>query len=133
MKIVTIHEASTSLLRLIEQARKGQEIIISRGSKPIARLVPIYSRKDRRQPGSLKGMFHVDSEFFEPLPEAELPWRAPRRGRTPDHQSIFQISRRSRPCSCDLHHRPFMLDNSKLARRAARHQDGRVLPGLCYL
>lgn len=72
MKNVTIHEAKTHLSRLIEQACEGEEIIISRGSEPVARLVALSDRKGRRQPGSLKGKLQVGPEFFEPLPEAEL-------------------------------------------------------------
>jgi prevent-host-death family protein len=72
MKTVTIHQAKTNLSRLIERACDGEEIIIARGSEPVARLVPLSDRKGRRQPGSLKGKLHVGPEFFEPLPEAEL-------------------------------------------------------------
>lgn len=72
MKTVTIHEAKTNLSRLIEKACEGEEIIISRGSEPVARLVALADTKGRRQPGSLKGKLHVGPEFFEPLPAAEL-------------------------------------------------------------
>jgi prevent-host-death family protein len=72
MKNVTIHEAKTNLSRLIEQACEGEEIIISRGSEPVARLVALADAKGRRRPGSLKGKLHVGKEFFEPLPAEEL-------------------------------------------------------------
>jgi prevent-host-death family protein len=72
MKTVTIHEAKTNLSRLIEKACEGEEIIIARGSEPVARLVPLADSKGRRQPGSLKGKLRVGKEFFEPLPAAEL-------------------------------------------------------------
>ena len=72
MSVVTIHQAKTNLSRLIEKASKGEEVIIARGSKPVARLVPIGEIKGKRQPGSLKGKLCVGREFFEPLPEAEL-------------------------------------------------------------
>jgi prevent-host-death family protein len=72
MKTVTIHQAKTNLSRLIEEACEGEEIIISRGSQPVARLVALADAKGRRQPGSLKGKLHVGPEFFEPLPAAEL-------------------------------------------------------------
>ncbi|MGH9795666.1 MAG: type II toxin-antitoxin system Phd/YefM family antitoxin [Candidatus Acidiferrales bacterium] len=72
MKTFTIHEAKTNLSRLIEKACEGEEIIISRGSEPVARLVPLTDTKGRRRPGSLKGKLHVGPEFFEPLPAAEL-------------------------------------------------------------
>jgi antitoxin (DNA-binding transcriptional repressor) of toxin-antitoxin stability system len=47
-------------------------VIIARGSKPVARLVPIGEIKGKRQPGSWKGKLRVGPEFFEPLPKAEL-------------------------------------------------------------
>jgi prevent-host-death family protein len=71
MRIVTIHQAKTNLSRLIEKASEGEEVIIARGAKPVARLVPIEV-KGKRQPGSLKGKLRVCPEFFEPLPESEL-------------------------------------------------------------
>jgi len=71
MRIVTIHQAKTNLSRLIEKASEGEEVIIARGAKPVARLVPIEV-KGKRQPGSLKGKLRVGPEFFEPLPESEL-------------------------------------------------------------
>jgi prevent-host-death family protein len=71
MSIVTIHQAKTNLSRLIEKASEGEEVIIARGAKPVARLVPIEV-KGKRQPGSLKGKLRVGPEFFEPLPASEL-------------------------------------------------------------
>jgi prevent-host-death family protein len=73
--VVTIHEAKTSLSRLINKAASGEEVIISRGSKPVARLVPIGEVKGKRVPGSLKGRLLVGPEFFDSLPADELkPW-----------------------------------------------------------
>ena len=72
MSIVTIHKAKTNLSRLIKKASAGEEIIIARGDKPVARLVPVGDAKGKRQPGLLKGKLHVGSEFFEPLPASEL-------------------------------------------------------------
>jgi prevent-host-death family protein len=72
MPVITIHDAKTNLSRLIKQAEDGEEIIIARGDKPVARLVPLGEIKGKRQPGSLKGKLHVGPEFFEPLPPEEL-------------------------------------------------------------
>ena len=72
MPTVTIHEAKTNLSRLIEKAAAGEDSVIARGSKPVARLVPVGEVKGRRQPGSLKGKLRVGPEFFEPLPVDEL-------------------------------------------------------------
>lgn len=70
--LVTIHQAKTNLSRLIQRASGGEEVIIARGSKPVARLVPIGEVKGKRQPGLLKGKLVVGPEFFEPLPADEL-------------------------------------------------------------
>lgn len=72
MSTVTIHKAKTNLSRLIAKASKGEEIVIARGSKPVAKLVPVGVVKGKRQPGSLKGKLVVGREFFEPLPPSEL-------------------------------------------------------------
>ena len=70
--VVTIHEAKTNLSRLINKAASGEEVIISRGAKPLARLVAIGEVKGKRVPGSLKGKLVVGPEFFESLPADEL-------------------------------------------------------------
>jgi prevent-host-death family protein len=72
MTVVTVHQAKTNLSRLLERAANGEEIIIARGSNPVARLVPMGEIKGKRQPGSLKGQLQVGPEFFEPLSRKEL-------------------------------------------------------------
>lgn len=76
MATVTIHQAKTNLSKLIEKACAGEEIIIARGSDPVARLVPLKTdkvkMKTRRQFGFLKGRLHVGPEFFEPISDDEL-------------------------------------------------------------
>jgi antitoxin (DNA-binding transcriptional repressor) of toxin-antitoxin stability system len=47
-------------------------VIIARGKKPVARLVPIEERKPKRQFGAMRGRATVGPEFFEPLPPEEL-------------------------------------------------------------
>ena len=69
MKTVNVHEAKTHLSRLLEEVRSGEEVIIARRGKAIARLCPLHPPA-RREPGLLKGK--VDDAFFEPLPEEEL-------------------------------------------------------------
>jgi len=70
--VITIHQAKTNLSRLIKKVSAGEEIIIARGDKPVARLVPFGEAKGKRQPGSLKGRLHVGPEFFAPLPPEEI-------------------------------------------------------------
>ena len=72
MPTFTIRQPKANLSRLIDEAHKGQEIIIARGSKPVVRLIPISVARRTRRPGSLKGKLLVGPESFDPLPAAEL-------------------------------------------------------------
>ena len=72
MHSVKVHEAKTNLSKLIKRARRGEEVVIARGSTPVVRLVPIGAVKGRRQPGALRGKLRVGRKFFAPLPPAEL-------------------------------------------------------------
>jgi prevent-host-death family protein len=67
MKTVNIHEAKTHLSRLLESVEEGEEVIIARAGKPIAKLVPLKSKP--RRPGGLKGKIRVREDFDEPLPD----------------------------------------------------------------
>lgn len=69
MKVFTVHEAKTHLSRLLAQVEAGEEVVIARGRKPVARLVPVTDREPR-QPGLAKG--RLTEAFFEPLPAEEL-------------------------------------------------------------
>jgi prevent-host-death family protein len=70
--VVTIQQAKMNLSWLIRRASAGEEVIISRGSKPVARLVPLLESKGRRRPGALKGKLVVGHNFFKALPASEL-------------------------------------------------------------
>lgn len=72
MTVVNVHAAKTNLSRLIEQALRGEEVVIARADKPVVRLVPIDAPMPRRRFGSLKGQLEVPDSFFDPLPEDEL-------------------------------------------------------------
>ncbi len=50
-----IHDAKTNLSRIIERVEQGEEIIISRAGHPVAKVVPLTRRVDRRGRGSLRG------------------------------------------------------------------------------
>jgi prevent-host-death family protein len=50
-----IHDAKTNLSRIIERVEHGEEIIISRSGKPVAKVVPLTRRIDRAGRGSLRG------------------------------------------------------------------------------
>jgi len=72
LKTVTIHAAKTTLSKLIAEAEAGEEIIIARGDKPVAKIVPFTLGQKPRVFGSLKGIISLDDFFFDPLPEDEL-------------------------------------------------------------
>ncbi len=69
MTIVNIHAAKTQLSKLIDAASGGEEVIIARAGKPVARLVPIEPAKlPPRRLGGLNGRFNLDG-FDAPLPD----------------------------------------------------------------
>jgi prevent-host-death family protein len=70
MRIVNVHAAKTNLSKLLERVSAGEEIIIARDSKPVAKLVPIDQPK--RVFGALKGKIVIPDSFFDPLPDDEL-------------------------------------------------------------
>lgn len=69
MAIINVHEAKTQLSKLLERAHAGEEVVISKGGKPYARLCPLQPPPPRR-PGFLKGK--LGPGFFKPLPAEEL-------------------------------------------------------------
>jgi prevent-host-death family protein len=69
MAIVNVHEAKTHLSRLLERVEAGEEIVIARNGKPIARLGPLDPRQPRT-PGLFQGQ--IEGDLFAPLPEEEL-------------------------------------------------------------
>ena len=72
MQTINIHEAKTHLSRLLEQVAEGEEIIIARAGKAIARLVPLDAQPKKRQLGLLKGKLNVPDDFDTPLTDDEL-------------------------------------------------------------
>ncbi len=66
---VNIHEAKTHLSRLLERVAVGEEVIIAKAGKPVAKLVPIESSRPRFKLGSAKGEFVVPDDFNDPLPK----------------------------------------------------------------
>jgi antitoxin (DNA-binding transcriptional repressor) of toxin-antitoxin stability system len=68
---VTIHAAKTNLSKLVARAEAGEEIMIYRGDKLAAKLVPANDSKKilpNRGLGNLKGIIEWDDRFFDPLP-----------------------------------------------------------------
>jgi prevent-host-death family protein len=74
MQTVNIHAAKTHLSRLLDAAATGEEILIARAGRPVARLVPLEgtAAPQRRQLGRLTGQLTVPMDFDAPLPEDVL-------------------------------------------------------------
>ncbi|HUR82905.1 MAG TPA: type II toxin-antitoxin system Phd/YefM family antitoxin [Thermoanaerobaculia bacterium] len=66
---VNIYEAKTRLSQLVDRAEAGEEIIIARGGRPAARLVPYRAPAVERKPGRMRGRIRVGADFDAPLPE----------------------------------------------------------------
>jgi prevent-host-death family protein len=69
---VNIHEAKTHLSQLLARVSSGEEVIITKAGKPVARLVPIVERPAHREPGSAAGKVVIMPDFDAPLPEDML-------------------------------------------------------------
>ncbi len=72
MTIATIHQAKTNLSKLLEQAERGEEVLLARGKKVVAKVVPISATPHKRRLNVLQGKVKVSRKFFEPLPKQEL-------------------------------------------------------------
>jgi prevent-host-death family protein len=66
---VNIHEAKTHLSRLIERVEAGEELVIARAGRPVARLVPYGQRRAPRVPGGWEGRVWMAPDFDDPIPE----------------------------------------------------------------
>ena len=66
--IINIHEAKTHLSKLLQRVIAGEEIVIAKSGKPVARIVPFEQKLVRRVPGSAKGKIWLAPDFDAPLP-----------------------------------------------------------------
>ena len=64
-EIVNVHAAKTHLSRLLARAEAGEEIVIGRAGKPIAKLVPYVAERPKRVFGALKGQIRILPGFDE--------------------------------------------------------------------
>jgi len=60
---INIHQAKTHLSRLVEDVAGGSEVLIAKGGRPMARLVPLRRDDTPRRPGLLKGKLKISEEF----------------------------------------------------------------------
>ncbi len=69
---VNIYAAKTQLSRLVDRASAGEEVVITRHGRPVARLVPTEAKLKPRKLGILAGKIRVARDFDAPLPEEIL-------------------------------------------------------------
>jgi prevent-host-death family protein len=70
--MVNIFEAKTQLSKLIEKVERGEEVIIARAGKPVARLTQLEPKRRTIRFGRLNGKIHVARDFDATLPEDVL-------------------------------------------------------------
>lgn len=70
--LVNIHDAKTRFSKLIQQALKGDDIVIAKDGKPLIRLVPYTAEPAIRHGGQFKGLMKISDDFDAPLPDDVL-------------------------------------------------------------
>lgn len=70
MGVFNVHDAKTHLSRLLDRVAQGEEVIIAKSGRPVAKLVRITT--EPRKPGRLKGRIHIAPDFDDPLPDEIL-------------------------------------------------------------
>ncbi len=68
MAQVNVHEAKTHFSKLLARVAAGEEIVIARAGKPVARLVPVEREQKRRVLGLDEGKVWIADDFDDPLP-----------------------------------------------------------------
>ena len=69
---INLYQAKTNLSALVDKAAAGQEVVIARGGKPVARLVPLEAPRRRLQFGRMKGRMKIAADFDAALPRDVL-------------------------------------------------------------
>ena len=70
MDTVNLYEAKTNLSQLVERAARGEEIVIAKAGRPLARLVPLAKRTSPRPLGLLANEVEVGPDFDDPMPDS---------------------------------------------------------------
>ena len=70
-EIVNMHQAKSSLSRLVERALAGEDVVIARNGVPLVRLVPVPKQREPRVPGRMKGQIWIAPDFDQ-MSEEEL-------------------------------------------------------------
>jgi len=69
MSVVNVHEAKTHLSRLLERVSAGEEIVIAKAGRPVAKLIPYLESDEPRKPGAWKGRVWMADDFDELPPD----------------------------------------------------------------
>lgn len=69
MKLANIHEAKTQFSKLIDRVAAGEEVVIARAGKPVARLVKYIEPEGERRGGQWNGLVRIHDDFDAPLPD----------------------------------------------------------------
>lgn len=69
MSVVNVHEAKTHLSRLLERVSAGEEIVIAKAGRPVARLIPYEESLEPRKPGGWEGRVWIADDFDELPPD----------------------------------------------------------------
>jgi prevent-host-death family protein len=72
MTIYNIHEAKTHFSKLLERVLNGEEVIIAKAGKPVARILPVATDVSPRKPGNDAGKIIIAPDFDDPLEEFEV-------------------------------------------------------------
>lgn len=72
MATVNIHDAKTHFSKLLTRVESGEEIVIAKAGKPVARLSPLARKVRKREPGTAKGRIVLKKGFQEPLPASVM-------------------------------------------------------------
>ena len=68
--MINLYEAKTNLSALVERAAAGEEIIIAKAGRPLARLVPLAAKPEGDRPlGLMRGQIWIGDDFDDPLPQ----------------------------------------------------------------
>lgn len=72
MEKFNVHEAKTQLSRLLDRAQEGEEFVIAKAGKPVARLGPLARQVRKRRLGLLDGKLKIPDDFNDPLPDGVI-------------------------------------------------------------
>ena len=76
-EIVNMHQAKSTLSRLVERALSGEDVVIARNGTPLVRLVPVAKKAKPRVPGRMKGQIWIAPDFDEMSEEEMKDWEGP--------------------------------------------------------